>query len=267
MKLPFGLSPQRTPVLGTYGSPSGTGSLTSDWYQLPARSSDAPLITMSVAGQIEYVDDLAVTRSGQQVRLQFGRVGPDGSVTPAGIMIPMDIGGAPAWRNLRFPLDGAPQGATVVRVLAQDTSTNPDQWLAVTPPRVSKMVTLNDLVGSEAPVMIDWEAALAFPCQRPAQVYNGVLETPEWRISPDREGERVNSQRWMAGTAGGPLGIVENEMRPTVLPSYLRNDWAKDWGMLQRLTPLVPQKPAELTVTTDVHNGLWSPGQIRAVGF
>ncbi|MGV9480872.1 arabinosyltransferase C-terminal domain-containing protein, partial [Gordonia aichiensis] len=54
---------------------------------------------------------------------------------------------------------------------------------------------------------------------------------------------------------------------PTVLPSYLRNDWAKDWGMLQRLTPLVPQKPAELTVTTDVHNGLWSPGQIRAVGF
>ncbi|SKX90992.1 indolylacetylinositol arabinosyltransferase [Mycobacteroides abscessus subsp. abscessus] len=71
----------------------------------------------------------------------------------------------------------------------------------------------------------------------------------------------------MAGTAGGPLGIVENQMRPTVLPSYLRNDWAKDWGMLQRLTPLVPQKPAELTVTTDVHNGLWSPGQIRAVGF
>ena len=267
VKLPFGLSPQRTPVLGTYGSASGTGNLTSDWYQLPERSADAPLITMSVAGQIEYIDDLAVTRSGQQVRLQFGRVGPDGTVTPAGIMTPMDIGGAPAWRNLRFPLDGAPQGATVVRVLAQDTSTNSDQWLAVTPPRVSKMVTLDDLVGSEAPVMIDWEAALAFPCQRPAQVHNGVLETPEWRISPDREGERVNSQRWMAGTAGGPLGIVENQLRPTVLPSYLRNDWAKDWGMLQRLTPLVPQKPAQLTVTTDVHNGLWSPGQIRAVGF
>ena len=50
-------------------------------------------------------------------------------------------------------------------------------------------------MGSEDPVLIDWEAGLAFPCQRPAQVKYGVLETPVWRISPDREGERVNSQR------------------------------------------------------------------------
>lgn len=267
VKLPFGLSPQQTPVLGTYGSPTGTGTLTSDWYQLPARSADAPLVTMSVAGQVTYVDDLAVTRSGQPVRLQFGRVQPDGAVVPAGMMTPLDIGGAPAWRNLRFPLDKAPTGATVVRVVAEDTSTNVDQWLAVTPPRVSKMVTLDSLVGREAPVMIDWEAGLAFPCQRPAEVHNGVLETPQWRISPDREGERVNSQRWMAGDAGGPLGIVDNLVSPTVLPSYLRNDWAKDWGMLQSLTPLVPQKTAQLTVTTDVHGGLWNPGPIRAVNY
>lgn len=266
VKLPFGLAPQRTPVLGTYGSPTGTGHLTSDWYQLPARSPDKPLISMSVAGQVEYIDDLAVTRKGQVVRLQFGRVDGQGRVTPAGIMSPMDIGGAPQWRNLRFPLDGAPRGASVVRVIAEDTSAVPDQWLAITPPRMSRLVTLNSLVGSEVPVMIDWEAALAFPCQRPAQVRNGVLETPEWRISPDREGERVNSQRWMAGDAGGPLGIVENQMRPTVYPSYLRNDWAKDWGMLQRLRPLMPQRTADLDITTDTHHGLWTPGPIRSIG-
>ncbi|GAA1480067.1 arabinosyltransferase domain-containing protein [Gordonia sinesedis] len=267
VKLPFGLSPQRTPVLGTYGAPGGTGRLTSDWYQLPPRSPAAPLVTMSVAGEVAYTDDLAVTRSGQPVRLQFGRVDPSGAVTPVGMMTPLDIGGAPAWRNLRFPLDRAPGAATVVRVIAEDTSGAPDQWLAVTPPRVSRMAVLNTLVGSEAPVLIDWEAGLAFPCQRPAQIHNGVLETPQWRISPDREGEKVNSQRWMAGDAGGPLGIVENELRPTVLPSYLRNDWAKDWGMLQRLTPLLPQRPAELTVTTDTHSGLWTPGPIRSVGY
>jgi arabinosyltransferase B len=199
------------------------------------------------------------------VRLQFGRVAPDGTVAPAGQMVPLDIGGAPEWRNLRFPMDQAPRGATVVRVLAEDTSTLRDQWLAVTPPRVSSMVTLDSLVGSEDPVLIDWETALAFPCQRPAQVKYGVLETPQWRISPDREGERVNSQRWMAGDSGGPLGIVENELRPRVYPSYLRNDWAKDWGMLQSLTPILPQTDAELTITTDTHNGLWTPGPMRAV--
>ncbi|QMT03674.1 arabinosyltransferase [Gordonia jinghuaiqii] len=265
VKLPFGLSPQQTPVLGTYNSPSGTGRLTSDWYQLPERrNADQPLVTMSVAGHVEYIDDLAVTRQGQRVRLQFGRVAPDGTVAPAGQMVPLDIGGAPEWRNLRFPLDRAPEGATVVRVLAQDDSPLRDQWLAVTPPRVSSMVTLNSLVGSKDPVLIDWEAGLAFPCQRPAQVKYGVLETPEWRISPDREGERVNSQRWMAGDFGGPLGIIENELRPRVYPSYLRNDWAKDWGMLQGLTPILPQTDAELTITTESHSGLWTPGPMRA---
>ncbi|MFT4043535.1 MAG: arabinosyltransferase domain-containing protein [Gordonia sp. (in: high G+C Gram-positive bacteria)] len=266
-KLPFGLSPQRTPVLGTYGAASGLGSLVSDWYQLPARADDAPLITVAVAGQVEYVDDLAVTRSGQQVRLEFGRVQANGAVVSAGTMTPLGIGGAPAWQNLRFPLDQAPAGATVVRIVAADTSTSAAQWLAVTPPRVSHLVALAKVVGRQAPVLIDWEAALAFPCQRPAQVHNGVLESPQWRIAPDREGERVNSQRWMDGDAGGPLGIISNEFKPRDVPAYLRNDWAKDWGMLQRLAPLVPQRNADLEVTTDTRNGLWTPGPIRAVGY
>ncbi|NED66487.1 hypothetical protein G3I15_36720, partial [Streptomyces sp. SID10244] len=50
VRLPFGLDQRRVPVLGSYGSPSGRAHLTSDWYQLPARSDDAPLLTMSVAG-------------------------------------------------------------------------------------------------------------------------------------------------------------------------------------------------------------------------
>lgn len=153
----------------------------------------------------------------------------------------------------------------MVRIVADDTSADPDQWLAVTPPRVTKLVTLNSLVGSEDPVLLDWEVAFAFPCQRPASAVNGVLETPMWRITPDAEGERVNSRRWMAGDYGGPLGIVENELRPTVLPAYLRNDWAKDWGSLQRLTPLKPQVTAEIDLTDDVHWGWWTPGPMRAV--
>ncbi|MEE3852219.1 arabinosyltransferase domain-containing protein [Gordonia sp. LSe1-13] len=265
VRLPFGLDQQQVPVLGTYGTPSGRGHLTSDWYQMPERSEDAPLVTMSVAGTIEYVDELAVTHPGQRLRLEFGRVEPDGAVTTVASMVPLDIGNDPEWRNLRFPIDQAPPRASVVRIVADDTSGNPAQWLAVTPPRVTPLVTLNSLVGSDDPVLLDWEVALAFPCQRPATVVNGVFETPQWRVTPDAEGERVNSRRWMAGDYGGPLGIVENELRPTVLPSYLRNSWAKDWGSLQRLTPLQPQVDAELVISEEVHGGMWTPGPMRAI--
>ncbi len=263
VKLPFGLDQRRVPVLGTYGSPNGRGSLTSSWYGLPARADDKPLVTMSVAGSVESIDDLAVQNSGQSVRLEFGRVENDGKVTTVASMTPLDAGGTPAWRNLRFPLADAPPRATVVRVVAVDKSAAPAQWLAVTPPRVTPLVTLNDLVGSQAPVLLDWEVALAFPCQRPAAAINGVLEVPEWRITPDAEGERVNSQRWMAGDYGGPLGITENMLRSVTKPAYLRNAWAKDWGTLRRFEPLVPQVTARLDISTDVHNGLWKSGPMR----
>ncbi|MGB3603624.1 MAG: arabinosyltransferase domain-containing protein [Gordonia sp. (in: high G+C Gram-positive bacteria)] len=265
VKLPFGLDQKRVPVLGTYGSPNGRGELTSGWYQLPERSAERPLVTLSAAGQIESIDELAVLRKGQKLRLEAGRVSPDGTVKTVASLTPYDAGGAPEWRNLRFPIEQVPPAATVVRIVASDVSPGNDTWLAVTPPRASKLQTLNSLVGSDAPVLLDWEVAFAFPCQRPAAVVHGVLETPEWRITPDAVGERVNSARWMAGDYGGPLGITENELRPTEIPAYLRNDWARDWGSLQQYTPLLPQREAELTFTTESRSGLWTPGPMRVI--
>ncbi|MBM7368907.1 arabinosyltransferase domain-containing protein [Gordonia hydrophobica] len=265
VKLPFGLDQSKVPVLGTYRDKSGTGQLTSGWYQLPERSPDRPLITMAVAGQVESIDEVAVLRDGQSVRLEAGRVQPDGSVKTVASLTPFDAGGAPEWRNLRFPMSQIPAGASVVRIVATDTSPSVDAWVAVTPPRVATMETLNALVGKDDPVLLDWEVAFAFPCQRPSGVVHGVLETPKWRITPDAEGERVNSARWMAGDYGGPLGITENELRPTEIPAYLKNDWARDWGSLQRFTPLLPQTDADLTLTRESHTGLWTPGPMRVI--
>ncbi|WP_369293650.1 arabinosyltransferase C-terminal domain-containing protein, partial [Klebsiella pneumoniae] len=76
-------------------------------------------------------------------------------------------GPSPSWRNLRVPMDQLPADADTVRLVASDTDISADQWLAVTPPRVPTMRTLQDVVGSTDPVLMDWAVGLAFPCQRP----------------------------------------------------------------------------------------------------
>lgn len=271
VRLPFGLDPATTPVLGSYGSPSGTGSLTTGWYQLPFSTSnldaDAPLLTVAAAGAIEGVDGVGVVNPGQQVRVQFGRRGTNGDVTPLRQLMPIDIVDTDIWRDLRFPLAAAPKNADVVRIVAADTSGAPNQWVAVTPPRVATLQTLNDVVGQTDPVFIDWLPGMVFPCQQPMAVRNGVLQVPRWRILPDAEATEKNSQTWMAGKSGGPLGITEAMLRPTIVPSYLRNNWGRDWGTLQSYAEIAPAPPAELTLGTERETGLWDLGPMRSSGY
>ncbi|WP_287001589.1 arabinosyltransferase C-terminal domain-containing protein, partial [Gordonia sp. UBA7860] len=106
-----------------------------------------------------------------------------------------------------------------------------------------------------------------FPCQQPMKVRNGVMQVPRWRIMPDAEATQKNSQTWMSGTAGGPLGITEAMLIPTLLPTYLRNNWGRDWGGLQRFTEVDPAPPAQLELGTARRSGLWDPGPIRSSGY
>lgn len=267
VRLPFGLAPANTPVLGSYGAPGGTGTLTTDWYSLPPRSAAAPLLTMSVAGSVEAVDGIGVVHPGQQVTVEFGRVNPDGTVVRAGTMSPIDVAKAPTWRNLRFPLADAPPRATVARVVVADTAGAPAEWVALTPPRVTTLATLNDVVGTTDPVFIDWLPGFVFPCQQPMKVRYGVLQVPQWRIMPDAEATQKNSQTWMSGKAGGPLGITEAMLTPTLLPTYLRNNWGRDWGGLQRFTEIKPAPPAQLDIGTQRRSGLYNPAPMRSSGY
>lgn len=267
VQLPFGLSPSQTPVLGTYGSPTGTASLTTSWYSMPAPSDAAPLLTIAVAGSVQSTDGVGVVHPGQQVIARFGRLGADGRVIPLGTMTPLDIGEAPTWRNLRFPLANSPARADVVRIEVRDTAGAPAEWVALTPPRITTMATLDDVVGRTDPVFIDWLPGMVFPCQQPMAVKNGVLQVPRWRIMPDADATRKNSQTWMAGTAGGPLGITEAMLTPTLLPTYLRNNWARDWGGLQRFTEIDPAPPARLDLGTARRSGLYNPAPMRSSGY
>jgi len=257
-RLPYGLDPARTPVLGSWrAGVQRPALLRSAWYRLPPRETTgkepAPLLVVSAAGRFDQGD----------VQVQWATDEQAAASRAGGTLGFADIGPTPAWRNLRVPLAAIPATATVVRVIAKDDDLAPQHWIAVTPPRIPTLRTLQEVVGSDDPVLLDWLVGLAFPCQRPFGHANGVTEVPKWRILPDRFGADANSPV-MDNIGGGPLGISELLFRATTVPTYLRHDWFRDWGALQRLAQFYPDAiAARLQLDTATRSGLWSPALLR----
>ncbi|KAA0097811.1 arabinosyltransferase [Mycolicibacterium sp. P1-18] len=253
-RLPYNLNPATTPVMGSWRS--GTqqpAQLRSAWYRLPPRDQAGPLLVVAAAGRFD----------AGEVTIQWATDEQAASGQPGGSVGFGDVGAVPAWRNLRIPLSAIPSQATQVRLVASDQDLAPQHWIAVTPPRIPSLKTLQDVVGSTDPVLLDWLVGLAFPCQRPFGHQNGVTEVPTWRILPDRFGAEANSPV-MDYLGGGPLGITELLVRAVPVPTYLKDDWFRDWGALQKLTPWYPNaEPARLDLGTATRSGLWSPGPLR----
>ena len=242
--LPFGLDPASTPVMGSYGENSLAATATSAWYQLPPRTPDRPLVVVSAAGAIwSYKEDGTFTY-GQSLKLQWGVARPDGTTQPLGQVQPIDIGPEPAWRNLRFPLAWAPPEANVARIVAYDPNLSSDQWFAFTPPRVPVLQTLQHLIGSHTPVLMDIATAANFPCQRPFAEHLGVAELPQYRILPEHKQTAASSNGWEARDTGGPFLITQALLRTSTISTYLRGDWYRDWGSVEQYYRLVPADQA-----------------------
>jgi len=266
--LPFGLDPARTPVMGSYGENSLAARATSAWYQLPPRGPDRPIVAVAAAGAIWSYKEDGDFMYGQSLKLQWGVSHPDGSVAPLGEVYPIDLGPQPAWRNLRFPFTWAPPEANVARIVAYDPNLSPEQWFAFTPPRVPVLETLQQLIGSQTPVLMDIATAANFPCQRPFSQHLGVAELPQYRILPDHKQTAVSSNLWEAAGTGGPFMFTQALLRTSTISTYLRGDWYRDWGSVERYYRLVPADQAPEAVVqqgvTTVHG--WSrQGPVRAL--
>src|SRR5271165_1026687 len=264
--LPYGLNPDQVPLAGSYTTGAQQQSkLTSAWYQLPKADDGHPLLVVTAAGKIAGNSVLHGHTDGQTVVLEYGKPGPGGDIVPAGRIVPYDLNGEQprAWRNLRFARDKMPGDATAVRVVAQDLSLTPDDWIAVTPPRVPELRSLQEYVGSSQPVLMDWAVGLAFPCQHPMLHANGVTEIPKFRITPDYNAKKQDTDTWEDGVNGGLLGITDLLLRAHVMSTYLSRDWGRDWGSLRKFDTIADAHPAQLDLGTATHSGLWSPGQIR----
>ncbi|MCV7402926.1 arabinosyltransferase [Mycobacterium fragae] len=266
--LPFGLDPARTPVMGSYGENNLAATATSAWYQLPPRKPDRPLVVVTAAGEIwSYKEDGDFTY-GQQLKLEWGVTRPDGTTQPLGQMYPIDLGPQPAWRNLRFPLALAPPEANVARIVAYDPNLSSDQWFAFTPPRVPVLQSLQQLVGSQTPVLMDIATAANFPCQRPFSEHLGVAELPQYRILPDHKQTASSSNLWQASKSGGPFLFTQALLWTSTIPTYLSGDWYRDWGSVEKYNRVVaPDKAPNARIEQGVVTVYgWSrQGPIRAL--
>ena len=264
--LPYDLDPARVPVAGSYTTGSQQQStLKSAWYQLPRADDGHPLVVVTAAGKIAGNSVLHGHTDGQSVVLEYAKPGPGGELISSGRLVPDDLYGEQfkAWRNLRFPRAQIPPDATAVRLVVDDLSLTPEEWVAVTPPRVPELRSLQEYVGSSQPVLMDWAVGLAFPCQQPMLHANGVTEIPKFRITPDYNAKKMDTDTWEDGTNGGLLGITDVLLRAHVMATYLSRDWGRDWGSLRKFDTIVAAQPAQLELGTATHSGLWSPGQIR----
>ncbi len=262
--LPYQLDPARVPLAGSYtDSAQQESALTSGWYQLPPNDDGHPLVVVTAAGTIAGNSILNNHTDGQAVELEYGRPGPDGAPVAAGRVEPFDLGPAPSWRNLRYPRSMIPADSTAVRIVAQDKSLSIGDWVAVTPPRVPQLRTVQEYVGSTDPVLMDWAVGLAFPCQQPMLHSNGVTQVPKFRITPDYLAKKQDTDTWEDGRNGGLLGISDLLLRAHVMATYLSHDWGRDWGSLRKFDTIVEATPAQLELGTATRSGLWKPGKIR----
>jgi arabinosyltransferase B len=262
--LPYGLDPKRVPLAGTYVQGAQQESrLASAWYQLPAPDAAHPLVVVTAAGNITGNSVFNGHTVGQTVALEYARPGPSGALVPAGRVEPYDIGPIPSWRNLRYDRSEIPADATAVRVIAEDLSLTPGDWIAVTPPRVPELRTVQEYIGSDQPVLLDWAVGLAFPCQQPMLHANGVTEVPKYRITPDYNAKKLDTDSWEDGLNGGLLGITDLLLRAHLMSTYLSHDWGRDWGSLRQFDTVEKAQPAQIELGTATRSGLYSPGRIR----
>ncbi|MGW4530234.1 arabinosyltransferase domain-containing protein [Nocardia sp. NPDC004340] len=273
--LPFGLDPATTPVMGSYqDGVQQPASLTSSWYQLPQRSDDSPLIVISAAGRAMSFDDTGNMTYGQDIFLEYAHRNPDGSLGEIRAYRPLDIGPAPSWRNLRIPFSALSDDANVVRIRANDPILIGDQWLAFTPPRVPKLVSLDSYLGRTQPILLDWAVGLQFPCQHPFDHHNGVVDAaPGYRILPDRPLAISSTNTWQAQEFGGPLGWAQMLASSKTVPTYLKDNYDRDWGSLEQYVPYYSNpadpgkgdfpKPAQIDTHVVNRSGFWSPGKMR----
>jgi arabinosyltransferase A len=86
-----------------------------------------------------------------------------------------------------------------------------------------------------------------------------VAELPQYRILPNFKQVVVSSNKWQSAQDGGPFLFIQALLRTSTVPSYLRDDWYRDWGSIERYDRVVP--------ASDAPNAVIDQGSKRVFGW
>jgi arabinosyltransferase A len=78
----------------------------------------------------------------------------------------------------------------------------------------------------------------------------------------------VSSNKWQSAEDGGPFLFIQALLRTSSVPTYLRDDWYRDWGSIERYDRVVPASAAPNAVIDQGSQRVfgWSrSGPIRAL--
>ena len=77
-----------------------------------------------------------------------------------------------------------------------------------------------------------------------------------------------SSNQWQSANDGGPFLFIQALLRTAAIPTYLRGDWYRDWGSIERYLRVVPRADAPDAVIEEGSTRVfgWSRGgPIRAL--
>ena len=106
---------------------------------------------------------------------------------------------------------------------------------------------------------MDIATAANFPCQRPFSEHLGVAELPQYRILPNLKQVVVSSNQWQSAEDGGPFLFIQSLLTTSTVPTYLRDDWYRDWGSIERYHRVVAASQAP--------NAIIDEGFMRVYGW
>jgi len=242
--------PPTGPAAGNDGS---VGSFATPWYAIPDRPGAA--MTASVSGR---------TGDGNTLRVEYARVEGGRPVPVGGRELGLDPDGtgvdSPTWRGLLLEAgNGPPAGATVVRLVAEDTSTTTGGWLALTAPTVQRWTSLQDFAVPGEASAVSWQYAFLFPCQRKPVQADGINEPSTLGVVwGDQELAYTLDGIWQI-RRGGLFAQSARDSAMTGLVTRLRDFPDAEAGTVYRLRPYVPTTGAYRLEREALVVAGWSP--------
>jgi cell wall arabinan synthesis protein/EmbC-like arabinotransferase in arabinogalactan biosynthesis/arabinosyltransferase-like concanavalin domain-containing protein len=215
--------PRGLPVWGSFRAPSEgrspdarTGTFTSGWFRLPSGPTRDVALTTEVSGRLG---------QGNSLRLEYGRAAPGApDVEPLGSSTVRETGDGTDWRGIDMTKSQVlPPDATLVRLVASDTTTDVGGWLAFTAPLAQRWAPMTTVLPRDGTFTVAWENSFLFPCiHQPIQA-GGVNQTMDGFLGFGESSDSALADFTADPDHGGIVGNAYREADVTTLRTRLHD--------------------------------------------